>query len=79
MSIENKYHPLTESEYLELKDKIQSIKDYLPDMLLNYVWSTYKTITKSNENQPCGCGSAAGLWRKAVDVLQDYIKRVEAV
>ena len=79
MSTENKYHPLTESEYLELKDKIQSIKDYLPEMLLSYVWNTYKTITKSVENQPCGCKSAAGLWRKAVDVLQDYIKRVEAV
>jgi hypothetical protein len=77
--MENKFHPLTEQEYLELKDKIQSIKDYLPEMLLNYVWSTYKRITGSQEHQPCSCGSAAGLWRKAVDVLQDYIKRVETV
>lgn len=77
--MENKYHPLTEEEYLELKDKIQSIKDYLPEMLLNYVWGTYRKITKSNEHQPCSCGSAAGLWRKAVDVLQDYIKRVETI
>jgi hypothetical protein len=79
MSTENKYHPLTESEYLELKGKIESIRDYLPEMLLTYVWSTYKRISGSNENQPCGCKTAAGLWRKAVDVLQDYIKRVESV
>jgi hypothetical protein len=79
MSTENKYHPLTESEYLELKGKIDSIREYLPNMLLDYVWGTYKRLTQSVENQPCGCGSAAGLWRKAVDVLQDYIKRVEAI
>lgn len=77
--MENKYHPLTEQEYLELKSKIESITDYLPEMLLGYVWGTYKLLTKSNENQPCSCGSAAGLWRKAVNVLQDYLKRVEAV
>jgi hypothetical protein len=76
---ENKYHPLTEIEYKELKAKIESIKDYLPDMLLGYVWSTYRRITNSTENQPCGCKTSAGLWRKAVDVLQDYLKRVEQV
>ena len=76
---ENKYHPLSESEYLELKSKIESIRDYLPEMLLDYVWSTYKVITKSVETRPCSCGSAAALWRKAVNVLQDYLKRVEAV
>jgi hypothetical protein len=79
MSIENKYHPLTESEYIELKGKIDSIKDYLPDMLLGYVWSTYKTITGSTENQPCSCKSAGGLWLKAVTVLRDYLKKVEQV
>jgi hypothetical protein len=76
---ENKYHPLTESEYLELKSKIDSIKDYLPEMLLNYVWGTYKTITGSKENQPCSCKSSGLLWLKAVNALRDYIKRVEAV
>ena len=79
MSIENKYTPLTESEYLELKSKIDSIRDYLPEMLLGYVWSTYKTITGSTENQPCACKSAGGLWLKAVTVLRDYLKRVEAI
>jgi hypothetical protein len=79
MSIENKYHPLTESEYIELKSKIESIRDYLPEMLLGYVWGTYKTITGSPENQPCSCKSAGGLWLKAVTVLRDYLKRVEAI
>jgi hypothetical protein len=76
---ENKYHPLTESEYLELKSKIDSIRDYLPEMLLGYVWGTYKTITGSNENQPCSCKSSGALWLKAVTVLRDYLKRVEGV
>ena len=48
-------------------------------MLLGYVWGTYKTITGSQENQPCSCKSAGGLWLKAVNVLRDYLKRVEAV
>jgi hypothetical protein len=76
---DNKYHPLTESEYLELKSKIDSIRDYLPEMLLGYVWGTYKRLTGSQENQPCSCKSAGGLWLKAVTVLRDYLKRVEAV
>jgi hypothetical protein len=74
---DNKYHPLTESEYLELKSKIDSIRDYLPEMLLNYVWDTYKKITLSNENQPCSCKSSGALWLKAVTVLRDYLKRVQ--
>jgi hypothetical protein len=76
---DNKYHPLTESEYLELKSKIDSIRDYLPEMLLGYVWGTYKRLTGSQENQPCSCKSSGGLWLKAVTVLRDYLKRVESV
>jgi len=78
-TIENKYHPLTEQEYLELKSKIQSITDYLPEMLLAYTWDNYKRITGSQENQPCSCKSSGNQWLKAVNVLRDYIKRVEAV
>jgi hypothetical protein len=77
--MENKYHPLTEQEYLELKSKIDSIRDYLPEMLLNYVWSTYKTITGSTENQPCSCKSAGGLWLKAVTVLRQYLNKVDSI
>jgi hypothetical protein len=76
---ENKYQPLTESEYLELKSKMESITNYLPEMLLGYVWDTYKRLTKSTENQPCSCKSSGALWLKAVNVLRDYIKRVEEV
>ena len=77
--MENKYHPLTESEYLELKSKIDSIKEYLPDMLLGYVWDNYKKISGSNENQPCGCKSAGGLWLKAVTVLREYLNKVDSI
>ena len=77
--MENKYHPLTESEYLELKSKIDSIKDYLPESLLGYTWGNYKKISGSNENQPCGCKSAGGLWLKAVTILREYLNKVDSI
>jgi hypothetical protein len=77
--MENKYNPLTEQEYLELKSKIDSIKDYLPESLLGYTWDNYKKISGSNENQPCGCKSAGGLWLKAVTVLREYLNKVDTI
>jgi hypothetical protein len=79
MSIENKYFPLNEQQFKELKEKMHSIENYLPDGMMGYVWDTYKSITGSIENQPCGCASAGGLWLKAVNVLKDYIKRMETI
>ena len=77
--MENKYHPLTEAEYLELKSKIDSIKDYLPEMLLGYTWDNYKRITGSQENQPCSCKTSGKLWLKAVTVLRDYLNKVDSI
>jgi len=67
----------TAEEYQALKDLIARTKDYLADGDLSLVWNSYKKITSSEENQPCGCGSAAGLWKKAVDSIRNYIKEVE--
>lgn len=67
----------TTEEFQALKALIERTKDYLADGDLTLVWSSYKKITESQENQPCGCGSAAGLWKKAVDSIRTYIKEVE--
>jgi hypothetical protein len=63
----------TEEEYQQLKDLVARTKDYLQDGDLTLVWNSYKKITNSQENQPCGCGSAAGLWKKAVDNIKEYV------
>jgi len=64
----------TEEEYQQLKDLVSRTKDYLQERDLGLVWNSYKKITNSQENQPCSCGSAAGLWKKAVDSIKEYVK-----
>ena len=77
---DNKYFPFNEEQYKDMKVKIGPVKDFVPDNLLSYIWNNYKLISGNvNEPQPCGCGSAAAHWLKAVTVIKDYIKRVEAV
>ena len=77
MSEQNKYFPLNEQQYLEAKEKLVRIKEFLPESELSYIWNTYKSITGSIENQPCSCGSAAGHWGKAVNVIREWITKME--
>lgn len=64
----------TKEEFSSLKQTLEGIGNYLPDDKIGYIWDNYKKISGSNENQPCTCSSAAGLWRKAVDTIRTYIK-----
>ena len=65
-------------DYQKLKDNIKEVKDYLPENLLPYIWDNYRIISGNiEEPRPCSCGSAAGLWIKAVDTIKNYIKEVE--
>ena len=72
-----KWHPYTEEEYTELKSVMQTISTHIPTDKMGWVWNNYKTITGSNETQPCSCGSAAGHWRRAVDEINRFIKEIE--
>lgn len=65
-------------EYQKLKDSIKEVKDYLPENLLPYIWDNYRIISGNiEEPKPCSCGSAAGLWKKAVDTIKNYIREVD--
>ena len=67
-----------EEEYQKLKDSIKDVNNYLPENLLPYIWDNYRIISGNiEEGRPCSCGSAAGLWKKAVDTIKNYIKEVE--
>ena len=65
-------------EYQKLKDSIKDVKDYLPENLLPYIWDNYRIISGNiEEPRTCSCGSAAGLWKKAVDTIKNYIREVD--
>jgi hypothetical protein len=73
----NKYSPLTEAEFIELKGFILSLGAYLPDDKAGYVWNTYNHIRNENQPQPCTCSSSGKLWKGAVDYLYNWIKERE--
>ena len=67
----------TKEKFQEIKNNMAKIVNRIPENLAGWVWNHYKSISGSNENQPCGCQSAAGLWRNAVITIQDFIKNYE--
>lgn len=71
---ENIYSPLTEAEYIELRDFLSTIGAYLPEDKMGYIWGTFNKVRGANENQPCGCASAGGHWKRAVDTLKEWVK-----
>lgn len=65
----------TKEEFDTLKQTLEGIGNYLPDDKIGYIWSNYQKIAKTTENQPCTCSSAAGLWKKSVDTIRNYINQ----
>lgn len=74
----NKYLPYTPVEYLELKQIMDSITTHIPTDKMSWVWSNHNRINKSNESQPCACGSASSHWVRAATTIRDFIKKVES-
>ena len=68
----------TEEEYNHLKEQMKRVNSHLPTDMAGLVWSSYEKIAGVREGQPCNCGSSAGLWAKAVGVVNEYIKSVES-
>lgn len=75
--MENKYHPLTEESFIQLRDFIKSVGAYLPEKEAPYVWGTYNTIRGEQEPQPCTCASSGAHWKRAVDYLWNWVKERE--
>ena len=65
----------TNEEFDNLKTAVNSIKNYIPKDKMGLIWQSYKRISGSNEPQPCSCPSSAGHWKKAYEVVSDYVKR----
>ena len=71
------YTPYTESEYNELKNIMNQITTHIPNDKMSWLWSNHNRILKTNEPQPCSCGSAAGHWRRAAETVRNFISQKE--
>ena len=74
----NRYLPYTESEYLELKSTMTAISTHIPNDKMGWIWSNHNHILKTNEPQPCSCGSASSHWIRAATTIREFIKKVES-
>lgn len=72
--MENKYEPLTEEQFLELKQNMTQVGAYLPDNLAPYIWSIFNKLRDENEAQPCTCASSGKHWKRAVDFINEWLK-----
>jgi hypothetical protein len=61
-------------EWNDLKDFMKGLGSYLPNDKTNYIWDSYRRITKSTEKQPCSCPSSGKLWARAIKEIEAYIK-----
>jgi hypothetical protein len=72
-----KYLPYTQAEYIELVETIQSITTHIPNDKMGWIWSNHNKISKTQEPQPCSCGSASGHWKRATQTIRDFVRQVE--
>ena len=72
-NMENKYSPLNEQEFNELKEHLEGIKSFLPEHLMSTLWSKCNAIRGERINQPCSCKSSAGLWGACVTDLRKFV------
>lgn len=75
--MENKYTPLTEEQFIELRDFIKTLGAYLPENQAPYVWNTFNHIRGEREPQPCTCASSGAHWKRAIDFLFNWVKERE--
>jgi hypothetical protein len=71
---EEKYHPLTSEEYINLRTTMETIGVRLPENKMGEVWHSYNRLRGVNEKQPCGCQSAAKYWVDAVNYINNWLK-----
>jgi hypothetical protein len=71
--MENKYTPLSEQEFKELREHLEGIKSFLPEHLMGTLWEKCNRIRGERINQPCSCKSSAGLWGSCVADLRKFV------
>ena len=67
----------TKEELKELREIIGSITNRIPQDKVSYIWNNYKRISGDKAPQPCTCKSSAGLWGKALQTIQTYLRGLD--
>ena len=70
----NPYYPLSQEDYIQLRNTMSEIGAYLPDNLAPYIWATFNRLRDANEPQPCTCASSGKHWKRAVDFINEWLK-----
>ena len=77
LEVTKDYSPLTESEYVELIEHLNGIKNYLPEHLMTPFWNWCNRIRAEKTPQPCSCKSSARHWASCVETLRKFVKERE--
>lgn len=72
-----KYLPLDELEFNQLKEHLNGIKNFLPEHLMTPFWSWCNRIRGEKITQPCSCKSSARHWGQCVEDLRKFVKERE--
>ena len=70
---EQKYKPLSYTEFVELKNQLDKISNNVPESIAPYLWENYNRIRAVSEPRPCMCQSAASLWIGCVNFLKEWV------
>lgn len=68
------YSPFTKEEFEKIELQLKDVGSYLPEHLMNPLWSYCTRIRGVKENMPCSCKSSAGLWSRCVTDVRNFVK-----
>jgi hypothetical protein len=71
------FQPYSKEEFIEMRNIMKDITTHIPNDRMGWVWSNHNKILKTNEPQPCSCGSAAANWIRAADTIRNFISQKE--
>lgn len=71
---EQKYQPLSYTEFVELKNQLDRITVNVPENIAPYLWDNYNRIRAVSQPRPCMCQSAASLWIGCVNFLKEWVQ-----
>jgi len=63
----------TAEEYLDLKNLMSTVKDYIDPNQVHPIWNAYNKITGNNGPAPCTCTPRK--WIDAVNEIRNFISQ----
>ena len=74
MNEEQKYQPLSYTEFIELKNELDKISTNIPESIAPFLWDNYNRIRAVSQPRPCMCQSSASLWIGCVNFLKEWVE-----